>query len=229
MPETAMFTGPFFERTMEDCGDKVEFLAVSHIIEEWLLDEAMKDADAIEHTVPIYSLISLGSDDMPSAMYTYSLYFPSVVLISPVLTVLDSLQIHAREPAHTAPDEQLPSRLQLGLVQIEIVDGADAQDTLSRHARAHTVHERAASLAEVVGHGVARLDGARLAPGREVIAAAQVLQVRIVDGEVGCEHGRRDFAAVRAVADEGVDQAGAFDWLEMQRCISDELGGKRKG
>lgn len=177
----------------------------------------MKNVVAIEHNVPIYGLLSLGSYDMPGSMYTYGLYFPSVPLTSPVLTVLNPLQIHAREPAHTAPDEQLPSRLQLGLVQIEIVDGADAQDTLSRHARANTVHERAASLAEVVGHGVARLDGARLAPGREVIAAAQVLQVRIIDGEVGCEHGCRDFAAVRAVADEGVDQAGAFGWLEVQR------------
>jgi hypothetical protein len=40
-----------------------------------------------------------------------------------------------------------------------------------------------------------------------------VLQIFVVNGEVGCEHGRGEFAAIRAIADEGVDQARAFDWL----------------
>lgn len=96
---------------------------------------------------------------------------------------------------------------------MEIVHGADAQDTLVRERRADAVHERAARGTEVVGHGVARGDGARLAEGRQVVAAAQVLQVRVGDGEVGCERGRGESVAVGAVAGGGVDQARALDWL----------------
>lgn len=117
------------------------------------------------------------------------------------------------QPAHTALCKLLHSGSQLGLVQMEVVYGADAQDTLPRETRADAVHERAARGAEVIGHGVAGADGAVLAERLEVVAAAQVLQVRVGDGEVGCEHGRRDLAAVGAVADEGGDQAGTLGWL----------------
>jgi len=86
-----------------------------------------------------------------------------------------------------------------------------------RESRADAVHERAARGTEVVGHGVVRDDDARLTEGVQVVAAAQLLQVRVGDGEVGCEHGRGDFAAVRAVANEGVDQACALDWLGIWR------------
>lgn len=96
---------------------------------------------------------------------------------------------------------------------MEIVNGADAQDAPPRVAGADAVHERAARGTEVVGHGVARGDGTRLAEGLQVVLAAEVLEVRVGDGEVGCEHGRGDFAAVGAVADEAVDQAGALGWL----------------
>ena len=96
---------------------------------------------------------------------------------------------------------------------MEIVNGADAQDALAGPARADAVHERAARGAEVVGHGVARGDGAGLAKGLQVVAAAQVPEVLVRDGEVGREHGGGDFAAVGAVADEAVDQAGALGWL----------------
>ena len=53
--------------------------------------------------------------------------------------------------------------------------------------------------------------------GFQVVTAAQVLQVCVGDGEVGCEHRRGDFVAVRAVADEGVDQARALGWLGVWR------------
>jgi hypothetical protein len=35
----------------------------------------------------------------------------------------------------------------------------------------------------------------------------------LLDDEVGGEHGGGDFAAVAAVADEGVDEAGGGCWL----------------
>jgi hypothetical protein len=121
-------------------------------------------------------------------------------------------------PGHTVLGKLLQCGSQLGLVQREIVHGAYAQDTHVRESRADAIHERAARGTEVVGHGVARLDGvrgngARLAESLQVFAAAQVLQVRVGDGEVGCEHGRGDFVAVGAVADEAADQARAMGWL----------------
>ena len=121
--------------------------------------------------------------------------------------------LHTTQPAHTLLNKLLPLRSDFSLVQMEIVHGADAQDALSRPARADAVHERAARGAEVIGHGVARGDGTGLAKGLQVFAAAQVPEVSVRDGEVGREHGRGDFAAVGAVADEAVDQAGALGWL----------------
>ena len=96
---------------------------------------------------------------------------------------------------------------------MKIVYGADAQDTVARVARADAVHERAARGTEVVGHGVARGDGTRLAKSFQVVAAAHVLEVGVGDGEVRCEHGRGDFAAIPAVADEAIYQTGALSWL----------------
>lgn len=40
-----------------------------------------------------------------------------------------------------------------------------------------------------------------------------MLQVGVGDGEVGCEHGGGDFAAVGAVADKSVDEAWTRGWL----------------
>lgn len=128
--------------------------------------------------------------------------------------------LHAREPVGPLPHELLDLRLQLGLHQVEVVDGADAQDAGAGPAGADAVHEGAADLAEVVGHGAAGLDGLLLAVGVEVLLAPQVLQVRVGDGEVGGEHGGRDLVAVAAVADEGVEQAWAFGWLA--------IGGQRR-
>ena len=113
--------------------------------------------------------------------------------------------LHATQPAHTLLGILFRSGPQIGLQQMEIIYGADAQNTLTRKPRAYAVHERAARGAEVVGHAIAGGDGAGLAEGFQVVAAAQMLQVRVGDGEVGCEHRRSDFVAVRAVADEGID------------------------
>ena len=96
---------------------------------------------------------------------------------------------------------------------MEIVHGANAQDALPRRARTDTVHERAARGAKVIRHGIARGDGPRLTEGFQIVAAAQVPEVGVRDGEVGREHGGGDFAAVGAVADEAVDEARALGWL----------------
>lgn len=121
--------------------------------------------------------------------------------------------LHAIQPAHTALNKLLRRGLQLGLVQMKIIHGANAQNTLLWESRADAVHECAARGTEVVGHIIARGDRTRLAEGGQIGAAAQVLQVRVGNGKVGGEHGRGDFAAVRAIADEGVNQTRALGWL----------------
>lgn len=107
-------------------------------------------------------------------------------------------------------------------MQREIVHAAYAQDTRAWESPADAIHERAASGTEVVGHGVILARGidensARLTEGLQVVAAAQVLQVRVIDGEVGCVHGRSEFVAVGAVADEGADETRAMGWLAVWR------------
>jgi hypothetical protein len=109
------------------------------------------------------------------------------------------------QPTDTALNELLLSRFQLILKQIEIIYGTDAQNALARGTRADAVHERTARGTEVVSHGVARGDGAALTVGFQVVAATEVLEVRVLDGEVGGEHGGSEFVAVEAVADEGID------------------------
>jgi len=75
-------------------------------------------------------------------------------------------------------------------MQREIVHAAYPQDTHARKSRADPIHERAARGTEVVGHGIVLARGfyknsVRLTKGLQVVATAQVLQVRVVDGEVG--------------------------------------------
>jgi len=91
-------------------------------------------------------------------------------------------------------------------VQTEIIHSANTQDRRRWEGRADAVHERAARGTEVVGHsGVWPNRSDRIGPALEVVAAAQVLQILVVNGEVGCEHGRGEFAAIPAVANKGVD------------------------
>ena len=97
---------------------------------------------------------------------------------------------------------------------MEIINGANAHDAVSRQPRADTVHERAASRTEVVGHGVTRLDGFRLAPGLQVLLAAEVLKVFVVDSEIRCKHGRGDFVTIGTIADEGLYKTGALSGLK---------------
>ena len=85
-------------------------------------------------------------------------------------------------------NEILPLRLQLRLVEVEIIDRPNTENTLPGKRRANTIHEGAASLAEVVGHKVLAGDSARLAESCQVIAAAGVGQVFVVDSKVRREH-----------------------------------------
>jgi hypothetical protein len=120
---------------------------------------------------------------------------------------------HRVQPVRAVLHEKLHRWSYLRVCKVEVVDGADAQDAHAGESSADTIHQRATRPAKVIGHLLARCDRARLAEGLEVVAAAEVLQVRVGDGEVGGEHGRGDLAAVAAVADKAVDQAFALGRL----------------
>jgi hypothetical protein len=126
----------------------------------------------------------------------------------------------------------LPLGLQFRLMEVEIINCANTENALPWKSCTNTIHEGAASLAEVVGHEVLAGDGARLAKSGQVIAAAGVSQVFVVNGKVGREHRCGDFAAVCAVADKRVDKARPLGrlwlmWLEtreqMMRCANVRL------
>lgn len=54
-------------------------------------------------------------------------------------------------------------------------------------------------------------------------------KVRVRDGEIGCEHGGCDFAAIGAVADEAIQETRARGWLHIisTRILSWEIKERR--
>lgn len=92
------------------------------------------------------------------------------------------------EPSHAIFRILLNPRLQLRLVQIEIVHSPDPRYAHPRETRAAAVHKRAAFAAEVVCHGVARGDGFGLGELGEQVLAGEVREGAVFDDEVGGEH-----------------------------------------
>lgn len=107
----------------------------------------------------------------------------------------------------------LDPRLQLGLVQLKIINRPDSHDEIPWEPSADSIHQRAALGAEVVLHRVACGDGVVLREFGELLAATDVLGGGLFDYEVACEHGGGDLAAVCAVTDERVDEVLAFSGL----------------
>lgn len=120
------------------------------------------------------------------------------------------------QPAHAILLKRLNPRLELRLLQLEIINRADSRN---RHARVSTrspVHQRSADGAEAVLHRVAGRDRLVLLEARELILAAQVFEVCVGDDEVGGEHGGGDLAAVSAVAEECVHETFAGGGLDAR-------------
>lgn len=90
-------------------------------------------------------------------------------------------------------------------MQRKIIHSPGSQNTVARKALATAIHKRAAVGAEVIRHHLAAKDGLILTERLELVLTAQMFQMTILDDEVGSEHGGCDFAAVVAIADEGVD------------------------
>lgn len=133
---------------------------------------------------------------------------------------------NSRDPRGSVLVELLDLRPELCLHEGEIVHSPDAKNTVTRITRADPIEEGSAGLAEIVGHFIAGCDGLLLRESGHVLLAPLVLQILVVDGEVGSEHGSVKLVTVGTVADKGVEQARSFDRLSW--CVSmhrsDEAG-----
>jgi len=118
---------------------------------------------------------------------------------------MNTLPRHACKPAHAILGEDLCPGLEFRLRKIEVIDRAQPQQTMSWKSLSNTIHEGAAGVAEEIRHHGAAGDGGVLSKSLEVGLATEVLEISIIDDERGGEHGSGEFAAVSAVADEGVD------------------------
>lgn len=149
----------------------------------------------------------------PDTFQLYELY---------VQTILLKLfcTLRRKFPRSAVLCELLHRRSQLRVVQGEIIHASDAQNAHPRESSANTVHERATGRAEIIGHGIVLAWGldkhcTRLCECLEVLAAARMLQVGVIDGEVCCVDGGGELVAVGAVADEGTDEARTVGWLSV--------------
>jgi hypothetical protein len=59
----------------------------------------------------------------------------------------------------------------------------------------------------------------------EIVFSSSEADVIVESGEVGCEHGGRDFSAIRAMTDEGVGETGSFEWLMSALFLAVEVQG----
>lgn len=90
----------------------------------------------------------------------------------------------ASKPSHTVLGILLDSRLQLRLVELEVIDCANSHDALAGEAARCPPHESSTLGAEEVGHGVAGLNCLVLLEFGEEIFAAGVGDGGVVDDEV---------------------------------------------
>ena len=109
------------------------------------------------------------------------------------------------QPLRSLLPKLLHPRLQLRLHQIKVIHRPNPRYQFIRESTAYSVHQGPADAAEVVCHCISCRDGVRLRVFGEELLAAGVRGGGSGDDEVGGEHRRGDFVAVRAVADEGVD------------------------
>lgn len=90
----------------------------------------------------------------------------------------------ASQPRHSSLAELLNTRLDLGLVQMKVIDRPDAHDAIAWEASADSIHQCATSRAEEVGHLVASLDRCALGITSQLFLTSNVLEILVVDDEV---------------------------------------------
>ncbi|KAK5709094.1 hypothetical protein LTR17_020093 [Elasticomyces elasticus] len=113
-----------------------------------------------------------------------------------ILPLLGSL--NARPPAHAILREYLQLRLQLSLMQLVVVHGADPSNAHAWKSARSAVEEGTTGGAKEVGHRVARSNCLILAVLGELLLTFEVFERAVLDDEVGSEHGGGDLATVGA-------------------------------
>jgi hypothetical protein len=129
-------------------------------------------------------------------------------------------------PGNSRLDELLHLRPQLPLRQRKIVHSPRPQNLQSRKALARTIHQTPARLAEIARHERLCAHRFRLCKGSKIVLTADVLEMRIGDGDVGHVGGGADFAAVGAVADVAVYKPGTLDGLLWRERLGEIFIGK---
>lgn len=90
----------------------------------------------------------------------------------------------AARPVHTVLGIHFQPRLELRLLQVEVVDSADASDQKTGESGRYSVHESAANGAEMIRHRVPAGDRLVLGVLGELVLAANVLGLGIAHDEV---------------------------------------------
>jgi hypothetical protein len=104
--------------------------------------------------------------------------------------------VDAREPGHTVFNVLLELWLELSLHQCEIIHRSKAQDTESRILLASAIHQRAASLAEMVAHPFAGTDRLGHCENAQILLPSLVRQMVVGNAEVGCKHRGMEFVTI---------------------------------
>ena len=120
--------------------------------------------------------------------------------------------LYRHRPGDPPLNELLHLRPQLGLCQTEVIDRASTKNRQAWKPSTAAVHKRPARLAKVIRHECIGANRFGLTKGCEVILATNVFEMRVRNCDVGLVEGRADFAAVDAVTDVAVDQAGLLEW-----------------
>lgn len=106
-------------------------------------------------------------------------------IICPIDVLFDIRRSHPFTPILL---ERLNARPELRLMQLKVVNSAYARYAHTRKATAAPIHECSTNAAETIFHVVTRCNGAVLAETGELVFTAQMLQMSILDNEVGGKH-----------------------------------------
>lgn len=98
------------------------------------------------------------------------------------------LYLRRLQPRTSIFFKRLNPRLEFGFLQCKIVNRANSWDAHSRESTASTVQKRATYAAKGILHVVSGCNGGILSEARELIFAAEVLEVCVFHYEVGGEH-----------------------------------------
>lgn len=112
--------------------------------------------------------------------------------------------------------EDLHSRLQDSVMKSMIIDDPSSHELCARRTIPSSKHQSSTGLAERVCHLFAGAGSFLLSEYGEIVFASSESNVIVESGEIGCEHGRGDFSAVGAMADEGVGESGFFERLRRK-------------